>query len=124
MAPDTVAIDDLTVSYSLHLSLSIDLSFLDFCLPQICIWTPWGDLCTPKICFTFPTISVPISFSSSASLSADFGLDVHLTSGTWDVDVVIQDVRELDLGPGRDGPGHRHRRRRVAGPAGACRSSG
>jgi hypothetical protein len=97
-APDTVSIDDLTISYSLHLSVSLDLSFLDFCLPRVCIWTPWGDLCTPKICFTFPTISVPISFSSSASLSADFGIDVHLTSGTWDVDVVIQDVRELDLG--------------------------
>jgi hypothetical protein len=31
-------------------------------------------------------------------LSADFGINVHLTSGTWDVDVVIQDVRDLDLG--------------------------
>jgi hypothetical protein len=98
MAPDTVSIDDLTISYSLSLTLSIDLSFLDFCLPQICIPTPFGDLCTPKICFTFPTIPVPISFSSSASLSADFGIDVHLTGGTWDVDVVIQDVRDLDLG--------------------------
>ncbi len=97
-APDTVSIDDLTIGYSLGLTLSLDLSFLDFCLPQVCIPTPFGDLCTPKICFSFPTISVPVSFSSTASLSADFGIVVQLTGGTWDVDVVIQDVRELDLG--------------------------
>jgi hypothetical protein len=99
-APDTVAIDDLQVNYSLSLGLSIDLSFLDFCLPQVCIPTPWGDICTPKICLNFPTIGVTVPFSSSAVLSADFGILVHLTSGTWFVDVVIQDVRKLDLGAG------------------------
>ena len=97
-APDTVAIDDLQINYSLSLSLSIDLSFLDFCLPQVCIPTPWGDICTPTICINFPTIGVTVPFSSSATLSADFGIVVHLTSGTWLVDVVIQDVRKLDLG--------------------------
>jgi hypothetical protein len=55
-------------------------------------------LCTAKICITFPTISVPLSFSSSASVSADFGLEVTLISGDWVVDVVIQRVRNLDLG--------------------------
>jgi hypothetical protein len=39
-----------------------------------------------------------VPFSSSAVLSADFGILVHLTSGTWFVDVVIQNVRKLDLG--------------------------
>lgn len=97
-APDTVAIDNITVNYSLSLSLGIDLSFLNFCLPQVCIPTPFGDICTPKICITFPTIGVTIPFSSSAVLSADFGINVHLTSGTWFVDVVVQDVRKLDLG--------------------------
>jgi hypothetical protein len=97
-APDTVSIDDLEVDYSLSLTLSLDLSFLDFCLPQICIPTPWGDICTPKICINFPTLSVTVPFSSSATLSADFGIVVHLTSGTWFVDVVIQNVRKLDLG--------------------------
>ncbi len=97
-APDTVAIDNLEVDYSLSLSLSIDLSFLDFCLPQVCIPTPWGDICTPKICINFPTIGVTIPFSSSATVSADFGILVHLTAGTWFVDVVIQNVRKLDLG--------------------------
>src|SRR6266702_1318939 len=97
-APDTVAIDNLEVDYSLSLSLSIDLSFLDFCLPQVCIPTPWGDICTPTICINFPAIGVTVPFSSSATLSADFGIVVHLTAGTWFVDVVIQNVRKLDLG--------------------------
>jgi hypothetical protein len=97
-APDTVAIDNLQINYSLGLTLSIDLSFLDFCLPRVCIWTPWGDICTPKICFNFPTIPVTVPFASSATLSADFGIDVHLTSGTWFVDVVIQSVPDLQLG--------------------------
>jgi hypothetical protein len=97
-APDTVAIDNLEINYSLSLSLSIDLSFLDFCLPQVCIPTPFGDICTPTICINFPTIGVTVPFSSSATLSADFGIVVHLTSGTWFVDVVIEDVRKLDLG--------------------------
>jgi hypothetical protein len=97
-APDTVSIDNIQVNYSLNLTLGIDLSFLDFCLPQVCLPTPFGDLCTPKICLTFPSITVPVSFSNSATLSADFGIKVHLTAGTWFVDVVIQDVRKLDLG--------------------------
>jgi hypothetical protein len=97
-APDTVAIDNLEIDYSLSLGLSLDLSFLDFCIPQVCIPTPFGDLCTPKICITFPTIGVTVPFSSSATVSADFGIVVHLTAGTWFVDVVIQNVRKLDLG--------------------------
>jgi hypothetical protein len=97
-APGTVSIDNIQVNYSLSLTLGIDLSFLDFCLPQVCLPTPWGDICTPKICFTFAPISVPVSFASSATLSADFGINVHLTAGTWFVDVVIQNVRKLDLG--------------------------
>jgi hypothetical protein len=97
-APDTVAIDNLQVDYSLGLTLSVDLSFLDFCLPRVCIWTPWGDICTPRICFTFAPISVSVPFASSATLSADFGIDAHLTGGTWFVDVVIQSVPDIQLG--------------------------
>jgi hypothetical protein len=98
-APDTVAIDNLQVDYSLTLALSIDLSFLDFCLPQICIPTPFGNICTPTICFDFPTIPVTVPFSSSVTLSADFGIEVELMAGTWFVNIVIQSVPQLDLGP-------------------------
>lgn len=97
-APDTIAIDHLRVNYSLNLNVGIDLSFLDFCLPQVCIWTPWGTLCTPTICVTFPTISVTVPFSTSVEISANFGIAVKLTAGTWIVDVVIQAVPTLDLG--------------------------
>lgn len=98
-APDTVSIDHLRVNYSVNLNVGVDLSFLDFCLPQVCIWTPWGTLCTPTICVTFPTISVTVPFSTSLELSANFGLVVRLTGGTWIVEVVIQSVPTLDLGP-------------------------
>ena len=81
-APDTVSIDNLEIDYSLSLTLSLDLSFLDFCLLQVCIPTPFGDLCTPTFCIDFPPISATVPFSSSATLSADFGIDVHLTTGT------------------------------------------
>lgn len=98
-APDTVAIANLDLAYHLNLSVGIDLSFLDFCLPQVCLWTPWGDICTPTVCVDFPTISVNLPFSSSAQLSADFGLDAHLSAGTWLIDVVIQSIPSIDLGP-------------------------
>lgn len=98
MAPGTASVDDLLISYSLGLSLSIDLSFLDFCLPQVCIPTPWGDICTPKICISFPTISVPVSFSSTATVSADFGVQVVLDAGDWVVSIVVQQVRKVDIG--------------------------
>jgi hypothetical protein len=97
-APDTIGITDLEIDYNLALTIGIDLSFLDFCLPQICIPTPFGDICTPTFCIDFPTIAATVPFSSSATLSADFGLDVHLTAGDWFVDVVIQSVPDVDLG--------------------------
>lgn len=98
-APDTIEIANLEIDYSVDLSLGIDLSFLDFCLPQVCIWTPWGDVCTPTLCLDFPTISVDVPFASSATFTADFGLDVQLSGGVWTVDVVIQSVPAIDVGP-------------------------
>jgi hypothetical protein len=97
-APDTVEIDNLNINYSLGLSIGIDLSFLDFCLPQLCLPTPFGNFCTPKICFDPSPISLSVPFSGTAVLSADFGLSTHLTGGSWFVDVVIQGVPQLDLG--------------------------
>jgi hypothetical protein len=98
VAPGTVAVDDITIGYSLKLTLSLDLSFLDFCLPRICIPTPFGDLCTPKICLHFPTISVHVPFAGSAVVSADFGLSAALVAGDWVISIVIQHVRKVDIG--------------------------
>ncbi|MDP9075644.1 MAG: hypothetical protein M3N98_16035, partial [Actinomycetota bacterium] len=96
--PDRVSIDDINLNYSLSLSVGIDLSFLDFCLPRVCFKTPFGRICTPKLCFSFPAKTVSIPFSSSATISADFGIKVNLTGTMWNVDVVIERVRKLDLG--------------------------
>jgi hypothetical protein len=96
--PDVIRIANCRLDYSLNLTLSIDLSFLNFCLPQICVTLPFiGRVCTPKICLTFPTITVPVSHSSFLTFTADFRLNVHLTGGNWLVDAVVVGVPSLQL---------------------------
>jgi hypothetical protein len=96
---DVIRITGLRLDYTLGLTLSIDLSFLNFCLPQVCVSTPLGKLCTPKICITFPKISVPVSFSSFVNFDADFKLNIHLTGTTWFIDAVVVGVPILQLSP-------------------------
>ncbi len=99
--PDVIAIDNCTINYELGVDIGIDLSFLDICLPQVCVPIPCvGNVCTPMICLTFPTISVPISFSEAIEFSADFDLTATLAGGNWEIDIVILGVPTLDLGPG------------------------
>lgn len=99
--PDVIAIDNCTLNYELAVDLSIDLSFLDICLPQVCVPIPCvGNVCTPKICLTFPPISIPISFSEAIEFSADFELTATLVGGDWEIAIVILSVPTLDLGPG------------------------
>jgi hypothetical protein len=98
--PDVIAINNCTINYQLSADLGIDLSFLDFCLPQVCVPIPCvGNICTPQICLTFQPISFPVSFSSSATFSADFELEAALVGGNWEIDIVILGVPTLDLGP-------------------------
>jgi hypothetical protein len=96
---DVIRITGLRLDYTLGLTLSIDLSFLNFCLPQVCVSTPLGKLCTPKVCITFPKISVPVSFSSFVNFDADFKLNIHLTGTTWFIDAVVVGVPILQLSP-------------------------
>jgi hypothetical protein len=99
---DVIRIADCAMNYNLNFSFSIDLSdFLpDFCLPQVCVPTPWGDLCTPEVCVDWPTIGpIPINYSDTILFTADFNLDVHLTGGDWHVDVVIDGIPFLQLSP-------------------------
>jgi hypothetical protein len=97
---DVIAVDNCTINYELDLDLGIDLSFLDICLPQVCLPIPCvGTVCTPKICLTVPPISFPISFSESITFSAEFELVAALVGGDWDIDIVIVGVPTLDLGP-------------------------
>lgn len=99
---DTIRITDCELHYSLNLDLSLDLSAIlpDFCLPQVCIPIPFdGEICTPKICVDWPTISIPVGYSDVVKFTADFKLNVHLTGGEWFVDVVIVGVPFLQIGP-------------------------
>jgi hypothetical protein len=99
--PGTVRIDHLHFNWHIDLSFGINLNdFLpNFCLPQVCIDIPCvGTVCTPKICIDWPTIAVPVSFGDFVEATADFGLDVALTGGSWKVQIVVQNVSQLQFG--------------------------
>ena len=81
--PDVIRITNCRLDYALSLTLTVDLSFLNFCLPRICI--------------TFPTISVPVTHSSFLTFTADFRLNVLLTGGNWLVDAVVVGVPSLQI---------------------------
>jgi hypothetical protein len=97
--PNVIQITDCHFNYSLGFTFSVDLnSFLPhFCLPQVCIPTPFGDICTPKICLSWPTITVPVNYSDTILFTADFTLNTHLSGTTWLVDVVIVGIPDLQL---------------------------
>ncbi|WP_322778463.1 hypothetical protein [Frankia sp. Cas4] len=97
---DVIRVGSLRVDYTLNLTLSLDLSFLNFCLPQVCVTIPFiGRVCTPRICITFPKISVPVSHSSSITAAMDLRLATTLNAGVWEVNAVIVGVPTLVLGP-------------------------
>jgi hypothetical protein len=96
---DVIRITGVRLDYTLGLTLSVDLSFLNFCLPQVCVPTPFGKLCTPRVCVTFPKLTVPVSFSSFVNFDADFKLNIHLTGTTWFIDAVVVGVPVLQLSP-------------------------
>ncbi len=66
--PNVIGITDCNLHYSVSLSFSLDLnSFLPhFCLPQVCLF----GICTPKICISWPTITVPFSFADIVKFTA------------------------------------------------------
>lgn len=102
IAPDVIRIADCELHYSLGFTFSFDLSSIlpDFCLPQICVWIPFvGTVCTPKICIDWPTISIPVSYSDMVKFTADFSLNVYLSGGNWNVDIVIVGIPSLAIGP-------------------------
>ena len=101
IAPGTIRIADFEMDASITLSIGIDLSAIlpDFCLPQVCIDIPCvGRVCTPEICIDWPTISVPVTVSDSLRVTADFGLVIARSGGTWRVAAVIQGVPSLQFG--------------------------
>jgi hypothetical protein len=102
LPPNVIQITNCNFNYSLGFSISVDLNSIlpHFCLPQICIPIPFdGDLCTPKICISWPTITIPVNFSDTITFTADFTLNAHLSGAMWLVDVVIVGIPALDLTP-------------------------
>jgi hypothetical protein len=97
---DVIRLTGGRVNYSLGLNLSIDLSFLNFCLPRICVTLPFiGRVCTPSICITFPTIPVSVSHSGFVNFTVDLRLAVALVAANWEVDAIVVGVPSLVLGP-------------------------
>src|SRR5258708_9369780 len=102
LPPNIIQITDCPLNYSLGFSLNVDLnSFLPhFCLPQICIPIPFdGSLCTPKICISWPTITIPFSYADTIKFTADFTLNAHFSGTTCLVDRVILVIPALTRTP-------------------------
>jgi hypothetical protein len=99
--PNVIEIADCNLHYSVSLQFGLDLnSFLPtFCLPQVCLF----GICTPKICISWPTITVPFSFGDDVKFSADFTINPHLSGANWLIDVVIVGVPLLQFGPATAG---------------------
>jgi hypothetical protein len=100
LPPNIIQIADISVNYSLSASFGLDLgSFLpNFCLPRICIFG-W---CTPKICISWPTIPIPISFSDSLTVTGDFTVAAVLNPPDWLVNVTIVSAPMLQFGAGTE----------------------
>lgn len=96
-APNTIELAGVKLNYNLSFSFSIDLNdFLPhFCLPRVCVF----GICTPRICISWPTINIPISYSDSLTFTADFALNPHLVGAVWLVDLVIVGVPAINLSP-------------------------
>ncbi|GAB2838028.1 hypothetical protein [Streptomyces daliensis] len=97
---NVIRLAGVRLSYQIQLGLSLDLSFLDFCIPRVCVTLPFfGRVCTPRVCLHFPTITVPVSHSSTVDFTADVRPSVTLAAGTWKVEAVLVAVPSLVLGP-------------------------
>jgi len=98
--PNEADLANFDISLTASASLTIDLNQIlpQFCLPRVCFWTPWGDVCTPQICVSWPVVVVPVTVPDTVTVSADFLVNVHLTGGQWLVDIVIKSVPFIDLG--------------------------
>jgi hypothetical protein len=99
IAPDTIRLTNCTLNYSVGFSFSFDLSSIipDFCLPRVCIPTPWGDICTPTLCINWPTVTIPVSYADSLMFTADFTLAATLSGGVWKIEIVIAGVPSLTI---------------------------
>jgi len=101
IAPNIFRIADCELLYSLSFTFTVDLNRIlpRFCLPQVCIDLGFFEVCTPRICITWPVISIPVGHSGSISFSADFKLNVRRSGGDWIAEIIVDGVPYLQLDP-------------------------
>jgi hypothetical protein len=100
--PDIIRVNAMKLNFNLNFSIKVDLNdFLPtFCLPRVCVKIPFdGKICTPKICVSWPTITIPLSYPDSVTFSADFRLDVYEAAPNWRVDIVVVGVPFFQISP-------------------------
>jgi hypothetical protein len=85
-----IRLDGVVVWGVVNLTLGLDLARIlpRVCIPpdRVCIPTPWGDVCTPQVCVSWPTISVTIPVPiPQVGLSANFQVAAQRDGDNWDV---------------------------------------
>jgi hypothetical protein len=99
--PDIIGIANCNLNYTVSLHFGVDLNNIipPLCFPSVCIL----NFCTPSFCITWQTISVPVNFGDTATFTADFHLNPHLSGPDWLIDVVINGIPQLEFGPATAG---------------------
>jgi hypothetical protein len=100
-----IRLHNLNISGNVGVFFTIDLGQIlpTICIPpfQVCVDIPFiGEVCTPQVCITWPSITVPINLPFSVNVSADFGLSVRDAGTNWEVDLLVFPFSLLiDLSP-------------------------
>ena len=73
------------------------------CIPpfQACVDIPFiGRVCTPQVCVTWPSVTVPINLPYTLNISADFDVEVSQRGSFWDVNLLVYPLSlQVDLSP-------------------------
>jgi hypothetical protein len=91
--PNKVKLVNFNMHYSLYLTVSLDLSDI---IPDINI-PPFPPF-FPGLTYNWPTISLPVSYSSTAQVSTDCTLSTYLAGPDWHVDLAVQTVTQFTIG--------------------------
>jgi hypothetical protein len=100
-----VRVHNLNISGNAGVYFSFNLGAIlpTICIPpfKVCIDIPFvGEVCTPQVCITWPSITIPINLPFSVNVSADFGISVQSAGANWEVDLLVYPFSLfIDLSP-------------------------
>jgi hypothetical protein len=100
-----VNLEEVSVWGQVNLRLGLNLGNVlpRICIPaqRYCVHTPWGDVCTPQACVTWPSISVTIPIPIlRVNLSAFFQVAVEQSGNNWNVILKVYPLSiQIDLTP-------------------------